>query len=278
MLGNHTQAMAPLRILVTGCSGFVGPHVIAAITDAGHLPLATGRRGGDAVTDLLATSMVAAVVQALQPDLVINLAALAKLQDCERDPALAERTNVWLPQQFAERFGARLLHVSTDLVFDGAGAPYAPGAAVAPRSIYGASKARGEEAVGKHGARVVRLPLLFGPDAQGRGASASLRTAAARRSAVSLFTNEYRTPLHVVDAARALVELIVDPSGPPLVHLPGPERVSRWQLGGRFAAAHGLDAALLHPTECQDPLRPRDVSLASAWRATRSLSAMLADC
>ncbi len=269
--------MASLRILVTGSTGFLGPHVLAAIAAAGHVPLATGRRGTDAAADLLAGGMVAAVVQALQPDLVVNLAALAKLQDCEREPELADRTNAWLPERFAERFGARLLHVSTDLVFDGASAPYAVSSPVAPCSVYGASKARGEERVRAHGGRVVRLPLLFGPDAHGRGATASLRASLQRRAPASLFTNEYRTPLHAADAARALVELVVDPAGPALVHLPGPERVSRWELARRFASAHGLDAALLLPTECQDPLRPRDVSLVSTWQANRSLAAMLAD-
>ncbi len=62
-----------------------------------------------------------------------------------------------------------------------------------------------------------------------------------------------------------------------LVGAAGGERVSRWELGVRFVRAHGLPHDLLQPVECQDPLRPRDVSLASDWRAPRSLSAMLAD-
>lgn len=201
---------------------------------------------------------------------------MSRLSDCELDAQRAARMNGWLPEQWAERFGARLLHVSTDLVFDGRGAPYAVAAVPAPLSVYGATKAEGERRVRAHGGRVVRVPLLFGPDAQGRGASASLRAQLARGERPALFTNEYRSPLHAADAAEALVALVVDPDGPPLSHLAGPERVSRWQLGQRLCQLHGLDASRLLPVECTDPLRPGDVCLLPTWPARRSLDAMLA--
>lgn len=271
------RRMASLRLLITGASGFLGAQVAAVARAAGHRVLATGRRGGDVAVDLLAPGMVAAVVQAAAPDVVLHLAAMARLDDCERDPARAMQANAWLPEQFAQRFGARLLHVSTDLVFAGTRAPCGPLDPVGPLSVYGQSKAQGEERVRTHGGRVVRLPLLFGPDPEARGATASLRAALLRGRPVSLFTNEYRTPLHTRDAAEALVDLAANPDGPGLQHLAGPERVSRWELGLRFVRAHGLPQELLQPVECQDPLRPRDVSLASDWRAPRSLSAMLAD-
>jgi dTDP-4-dehydrorhamnose reductase len=124
---------------------------------------------------------------------------------------------------------------------------------------------------------VVRLPLLFGSDPAGRGATASLRQAVVAGTRSSLFTNEYRTPLHAADAARALVEFVIDPDGPNMFHLPGPERVSRWQLAQRYCSSQQLKADLLDAIECQDPLRPRDVSLLSAWRADRSLDEMLHD-
>ena len=265
------------RILVTGASGFLGGHVVAALQQAGHVVSTAQRSGGDAAVDLLGPGMVAAVAEALEPELVLHLAAMARLADCERDPDRAQRTNAWLPGQFAQRFGQRLLFVSTDLVFDGRSAPYGELSPVAPLSVYGTSKAQGEEQVRTHGGRVVRLPLLFGPDQKGRGATASLQKALAARETTPLFTNEYRTPLHVVDAAQALAVAVVDVGGPSLAHLPGPERISRWQLARRFCLMHGLDVSLLRAVECQDAARPRDVSLAGTWQASRSLEAMLAD-
>ncbi|MFY9342371.1 MAG: hypothetical protein WAT39_07770, partial [Planctomycetota bacterium] len=113
---------------------------------------------------------------------------------------------------------------------------------------------------------------------RGRGASASLRAAWARGERTPLFTDEYRTPLHAADAARILVGLVVDPAGPSLAQLAGPERVSRWEFGRRLAGTHGVPLELLLPTECQDPLRPRDCSLVPTIAPTRSLAAMFADC
>ena len=68
-----------------------------------------------------------------------------------------------------------------------------------------------------------------------------------------------------------------DAAMPQVQHLPGPERLSRWELGQRFCAVHGLPAALLVAVECEDATRPRDVSLAGEWRAKRTLDEMLAD-
>jgi len=270
--------MGALRILVTGSEGFLGRYTVAAVQAAGHDVLATSRSGGDAAVDLLAPGMIAAVIEGLQPDLVIHLAAMSRMSACERDVAGAERANAWLPEQLASRFGARMLMASTDLVFDGRSAPYSEGALVAPLSAYGASKAEGEERVRLHGGRVVRLPLLFGHDERGRGATASLRDGLLKQRTMGLFTNEYRTPLHAADAAAAMVAAVVDPAGPNVFHLPGPERVSRWGLAQRLCAAHGLPMELLAAVECHDPLRPRDVSLAGGWRASRSLADMLLDC
>ena len=119
--------------------------------------------------------------------------------------------------------------------------------------------------------------MLLGQDALGRGGSAGLREALTQGRTATLYTNEYRSPLHAVDGARGLADELFAPTAS-VVHLPGPERLSRWELGQRFCAQHGLPARLLVATECQDPLRPRDVSLRGAWLPPRDLAAMLADC
>ncbi len=269
--------MPALRILVTGASGFLGGFVQSAVRAARHELLTTARRSGDAAVDLTAPGIAAALAQGLRPDVVLHLAATSRLDECERDAERARAVNAAAVEALAEQFGARLLAVSTDLVFDGRHAPYGANDPVAPLSVYGLSKAEGEERARAHGARVVRLPLLFGNDAQGRGASASLRATLRQGRVASLYTNEYRTPLHAADAAAALVELVVDPAGPGLLHLAGPERLSRWELGRRFAQRHGLPLDLLQPVECLDPLRPRDVSLRGDLVVARSLDAMLGD-
>lgn len=266
-----------MRILVTGHNGFLGPFAVAALRARGHEVHTASRSDGDARVDLAQRGIVAALADAFAPDLVLSLAACSRLSDCERDPDRAFATNAEAPRLLAERFGDRLLHVSTDLVFDGRAAPYGELDAVGPLSAYGMSKARGEEFVRQYAGRVARLPLLFGPDARGRGASGMVRQVMAAKQEIALFTNEYRTPLHAADAANGLAELLPLRKGPGIVHLRGPERCSRWDFALRFCAVHGIDATRLRPVECQDATRPRDVSLAGVWNPPRTLDAMLAD-
>jgi dTDP-4-dehydrorhamnose reductase len=267
--------MPPFRVLVTGASGFLGPWVLAELRRRGCSVLTASRRVADLRLDLADPDAIGDVVAA-QPAAVLHLAAMSRLADCAADPAAARAINADAAGALAVAFGARLLLVSTDLVFDGRKAPYGPLAAVEPLSEYGASKAAGEELALQHGGRVARLPLLFAADAR-RGATGMIRGALRDRQLLGLFTNEYRTPLHCADAAVGLCDQLFAFDGPPRVHLPGPERLSRWELGQRFCAVHGLRTELLAPVECQDSSRPIDVSLASEWRPGRDLDAMLRD-
>jgi dTDP-4-dehydrorhamnose reductase len=262
------------RVLVLGATGFLGAFAVAVLRQRADV-VTGGRRSADVAVDL-ADGAVAAAVAAVGADRVLNLAALSRIADCSREPALAHAVNARAPGELAMALGPRLVHVSTDLVFDGRAAPYAAFDPVAPLSVYGQTKAEGEELALARGARIVRLPLLFGPDAQGRGATAMLRAALAAARPQALFTNEYRTPLHAADAADALADLVLRDALPRIVHVAGPERVSRWELAQRFCRTHGLSTSWLEPVECQDAMRPRDVSL-RGMLPQRTLAEMLAD-
>jgi dTDP-4-dehydrorhamnose reductase len=136
--------------------------------------------------------------------------------------------------------GVRLVHVSTDVLFDGEkeGA-YTEDDKPTPVTDYGRSKAEAErEVVAAHpSALIVRTSLMVGaePGRQERAVLASARG----QSDVAFFTDEVRSPVLVQDLAAALVELAGrDESG--LLHLGGPETVSRYELACLIARAHGL--------------------------------------
>ena len=226
--------------------------------------------------DLADPASVRRAVEATDPDLVLNCAAVSSLTRCESEPDLAERVNALGPTVLAEA-GVRVLQVSTDLVFDGRQAPYPAEAKPHPLSGYGRTKAAAEQAIAAAGGLVVRVPLLFGRSFDGRrGATDMIRRAEHER--LALFTNEYRTPLHVADAARGLVGMLLDRDRAGVVHLAGVERISRWDLGQRFAKAVGLSVESFVVGECHDPLRPRDVSMITDWDCGRTLDEALREC
>jgi len=217
---------------------------------------------------------------------VILCTALSSVADAERYPGLARALNVEFPRLVAlwcARNRARLVHVSTDLVFGGAD-PRPEGFREedppAPLSEYGRSKAAGESAVldADPSALVVRLPLLCGDSfGRGRGASDSLLDSIARGERPMLFTDEWRTPLDVAVAARALVELAgTEASG--LLHVGGPDRLSRYELGRIVLRSRGMEeSAIRTGTRAEagmEATRARDASLDSG-RARRILGTAL---
>ncbi len=300
--------------LVLGGTGFLGAHGVAAIHARGRALATLAEPQGPPVRgigrypdqapvftqprleglylarDLAPPGAARELLEELAPARVLNCAALSRIADCEADPALALRLNSDLPAEVARwcaESGARLVHVSTDLVFGAEPPP--PGGfreedPPGPLSVYGRTKAEGERELlaAYPGALVVRLPLLYGNSGgRGLGASDSLLEAVQRDEHPPLFEDEWRTPLEVSAAAAALAELL-EGEERGLLHLAGPDRVNRLELGLAVLRAMGLspDAALaeVSPSSRREApgseLRPADVSLA-ADRARRLLDTSL---
>jgi len=153
------------RALVLGAAGQLGK---ACMDCAPKTVVTEGfSRGTCDVTD---DAVLRRVVDEIKPHVVINTAAYTAVDAAEDDPESADAANANAPAMLgalcAQR-GLRLVHISTDFVFDGRShRPYAPAADPAPLSVYGASKWRGEQAVFASGAShaVVRTSWVYSPD------------------------------------------------------------------------------------------------------------------
>ena len=268
------STVAPLTrpLVVLGGSGFLGAQVLRRAAAAGweHTVSLSRATGLDLATADPRT--IESALRAHSAGAVLLCSAMAKIDECEREPERAAATNTRAPEAVARAcaaLGLRLVHVSTDLAFGAAPAP--PGGfredhEPAPISIYGHTKVAGERAVlaAYPAALVARIPLLYG-DSLGRGLGATdgLLAALARGETPTLFTDEWRTPLDVHDAADALLELTLG-SVPGLLHLAGPERLSRADLGRRALLAAGHPVSFRTASRSTAPssnVRPADVCL-----------------
>lgn len=148
-----------MKALVTGVGGQLGRALLATAPE-GWTCVALDR----ATLDLGDADAIARIVETEQPDLVLNAAAYTAVDKAESEPELANAINAGAPGAFARALagsGKRLVQVSTDFVFDGAsGHGYRPGNARNPQSVYGASKAAGEDAAGDD-AIIVRTSWVY---------------------------------------------------------------------------------------------------------------------
>ena len=232
-------------LLVSGGSGYLGGELLrAAVPGVAATHLTTEPEPLPGVDwlrlDVRDRAAVDSAFEWLRPEAVVHTAYL-------QDGPEAEETNVLGSEVVAvaaARVGARLIHLSTDLVFDGtASAPYRESDRPNPVSPYGHSKLAAEQRVSAAhpAALVVRTSLMVGASSPGRHELAALR-AAAGETEMTFFDDELRSPVLVGDLARALLELAGrDERG--LLHVAGPEPVSRYGLACLVADAHAVPPA-----------------------------------
>lgn len=153
-----------MRALILGGNGMLGRAVVSEARRQGHAALGLAREQAD-ITD---PDRLLYWAGAFRPDLIVNCAAFTEVDACEQQRERAFEVNgraVSHVVEAAEAAGARLLHLSTDYVFDGRAAkPYREDDEPAPQSVYGASKLEGERrALAYSRALVARVSWLFGP-------------------------------------------------------------------------------------------------------------------
>lgn len=150
-----------MKVLVTGASGQVGRSLLA--TAPAHAEVTAQTRTDCNMAD--AASLRDTIIRE-RPELVFNAAAYTAVDNAESEPDLARKVNadaVGIIAQCLAEFGGRLVHVSTDFVFDGMSSqPYTPDAPRNPLSVYGATKAAGEDAAGP-GAIICRTSWVYAP-------------------------------------------------------------------------------------------------------------------
>ncbi|WP_084556947.1 SDR family oxidoreductase [Hamadaea tsunoensis] len=244
-----------MRVLIVG-SGFVGQAVAAAVErDGGHAVLASRRPvpGTARWVRLDATDPAgcAQAVQRVRPDAVVAVHGPSDVTWCEQQPAAALAAHRDATRNLVRALGrTRLVLISTDNVFDGRSPDNDEETATAPANAYGAAKLAAEaELAGHPDATVLRVSLVYGPETARPGKRTNFAAACVRGwqadEVVPAPVDQWTTPVHVADVAA--VTLAAVRGAPPLLHLGGPERISRFDWAHRLAARLGYPAALIGP-------------------------------
>jgi len=243
----------PRRLVVTGGSGFLGRHIVNGPATRRWEVVAPSSQA----VDLRNAESVNNLIEGWKPAAIIHTAYRkddrASIVDATQHVAEA-----------AERFGVRLIHVSTDALFRGRTAPYSEADRPTPIHDYGRHKAEAERVVTALTANsvIVRTSLLYGSHELSVHEQA-VRDVVSGRSKMSFFTDEIRSAVLVDDLAVALVDLAGSTDLTGHLHLGGPEPLSRAELAIRTARRHGWDLSKLRYSTIEEAglIRPPRVVL-----------------
>ena len=220
-----------MKLLITGGSSYLGRHLVplalpnheVVYTVYSHHPegLPPGVR-----LDLRDETAVFQLASQVRPDVILHLAGSNRSHDMANVIRLGTRHVL----HAAEATGARLIHLSTDSVFDGENAPYAETAVPAPINEYGRAKADAEQRVQTYPDHVIiRTSLIYGLKEMDHG-TAWMKESLQAGQPVTLFTNQIRNPVWVHTLASACLELVKLPTTG-IFHIAGEQALSRAEFG-----------------------------------------------
>lgn len=241
-----------MRVLVTGAGGQLGRSLARALVayDLALLDIHD--------LDVTAEDVVAAVLERVEPDVIVHAAAWTDVDGCERDPDAARAVNTdGTGHVVAHAKDARVIAISTDYVFDGsAGRAYTEDDEPSPVSVYGRTKLDAERIVLDAGGTVVRSAWLYGHrwanGAPARNFVASIVRAAARGEPLDVVDDQVGSPTSTSDLADGLAALVARADARGIFHVVNEGAVSRYEFARAILARAGLDPELVRPIATAD--------------------------
>jgi len=214
------------------------------------------------------TKNSAELIRNYKPDVLVHVAAIGNVDQCEEQPDLCYRVNVVASRELianAYRVGAAIYYLSTDYVFDGERGLYTEDDVPRPINYYGLTKLLAEEIARAFGGAIIRVAWIYGAG-PGRANFGKIVVDKLRRGEeVRAITDQWSAPTLNTIIGEAFVKLI-DGKFTGTLHVVGP-RMSRYEFAKAIARHFGYDEGLVKPIRLGDvnykARRPRDSSLSN---------------
>jgi len=251
-------------ILVIGGSGYIGQNLVKKSANKFHVSWTYYRNRREGIPgnsfrlDIRDPRAVEDLIWEIKPYVIFHLAYDRK--NLYESIVIGTRNVLTAYKGLNTKF----FFLSTDSVFDGEGSWYKEEDAPRPIFEYGRTKYDAEKTVLDDGGVVIRTSLVYGFKPFDPRIDELLRGLRTSRFSYAYFKDEYRCPIFVDDLCEALLELTaIDP--PQVLHLAGPERLSRYDFAVKFAESFGFDARKIPGGSLEGIglVRPKDVSLST---------------
>jgi len=256
-----------MRVLITGCHGLLGQKVLKVFLKSTSAEiLATAKepktfldlKGFDyTMLDITNRSDVKNLVVYFNPDVIVNTAAYTNVDGCELNRELAWRVNVEGVRNLvhsARRVDAKLIHISTDYIFDGKNGPYDENAIPNPINYYGRTKLASENEIKIGGIRfaILRTNVLYGFGKNVKSNFALwLYNKLSSGEKIKVVTDQIGNPTYVDDLAFAILKVVeFDKEG--IYNVGGKDFVSRYDFALKLAEIFSFDHELIIPVKTSE--------------------------
>jgi dTDP-4-dehydrorhamnose reductase len=253
-----------MRILVTGSNGLLGQkltsllqgdstvQLIATARSASVIPI---EKGEFHLLDITNEEDVDKLVAAIKPDVIINTAAMTNVDQCETEKEACWKNNVSSVESIVkacEKYNVRLVHVSTDFIFDGSHGPLAEDEPASPVNYYGESKLAAEQIVLNSSIEscILRTVLVYGitNDMSRSNIVLWVKKSLEDGKTIQVVNDQFRTPTLAEDLAMGCyLATIKNAKG--IYHISGKDFLSPYEIALATAEYFKLDKALIKPTD-----------------------------
>jgi dTDP-4-dehydrorhamnose reductase len=249
------------KILITGSNGLLGQHLLHLLLPNNAYEVYGSGLGNNRFPDLSNTQYftlditdgvaINNLLHQIKPHFVIHTAAKTHVDDCELDPIDCYKKNVLAVQFLAEatkQVQAKLIHLSTDFIFDGTKGPYDELAAANPLSIYGSSKLQAEKVIVSCGVQyaIARTVLVYGQvhDQSRNNIITWVKGQLEQNLPIKLVNDQLRSPTFAGDLAKGCILLIEkDASG--IFNIAGKDLMTPYDMGLATAKYFNLNPSLI---------------------------------
>jgi dTDP-4-dehydrorhamnose reductase len=264
-------------MLITGGSGLLALNWTMAIRNQYAVTLAVHNRAVALAgvetrqIELESPTQIKSALHQIQPDLVVHTAGLTNVEACEANPGLAGHVNVELAAHVANacaEHGTKLVHISTDHLFDGQNSTVSEKEPIAAVNRYGETKAMAEVAVlgACPQALVVRTNFYGWGTSYRHSFSDKIIQSLRQGEPVTLFEDVFYTPI-LIDCLANAVHRLVEHNANGIFNVVGDERLSKYAFGIKLAEVFGLDSRLINRgwigQRAELVQRPLDMSLSN---------------
>lgn len=267
-----------MKILITGASGQLGTEIQRQLKNGGSAlgPVPERLKNATVIAtdvnelDITDRDATIAFVRRHQPDTIISCAAFTNVDGCESNPEAAFKVNATGASnlaQAAERINARLIHVSTDYVFRGEGNnPLDESERVDPKSVYGKTKALGEEYVKNfcHRYFIVRTAWLYGY--AGKNFVKTIVNAGKKFGKLEVVSDQLGNPTNAEDLAHHILQLAVSHDYG-VYHCTGEGICSWYEFASEIIRLSGVDATVAPCTSAEYSAKHPAAADRPAWSA-----------